>query len=105
VDDVMCATSKFDEHLLSLRDLFNRLRRTNLVLKPSKTYLGYDEIEFLAYMVSENRLETNVCNVDKILRVQKPTMKKKLREVIELINFYWKFISKEQRFWSHEIDW
>jgi len=38
LDDVILATSKFDEHLLSLRNLFNRLSRANLVLKPSKTY-------------------------------------------------------------------
>ena len=53
VDDVICYTVEFENHLLSLRDLFTRMRRSNLVLKPSKTYLGYKEIEFLGHTVSK----------------------------------------------------
>jgi len=41
VDDVICYTVQFEAHLISLRDLFTCMRRANLVLKPSKTYLGY----------------------------------------------------------------
>jgi len=59
VDDVICYTVQFEAHLMSLRDLFTRMRRAHLVLKPSKTYLGYKEIEFLEHTTSENRLGTS----------------------------------------------
>jgi len=42
------------------------MRQANLVLKPSKMYLEYKDIEYLGHTVSENRLGTNSRNVGKI---------------------------------------
>ena len=92
VDDVICYDGEFEMHLNSLKDLFTRVRKANLVLKPSKTNLGYQKIEFLGHVVTENSLETLDRNVEKILNIQKPTSKKQLRGLIGMVNFYAKFI-------------
>ena len=47
VDDVICYTVQFEAHLMSLRDLFTRMRRANLVLKPVKPTLGTKRLNFL----------------------------------------------------------
>ena len=41
VDDVVNASSSFEEHLLHLRKLFTFFRKLGLSAKPSKVFLGY----------------------------------------------------------------
>ena len=47
LDDVLCHTNTWNEHLISLREFFSKVREANLKLKPSKCEIGGNKIEFL----------------------------------------------------------
>ena len=47
VDNVVNASSSFEEHLLYLRKLFTFFRKLGLSAKPSKVFLGYPSIVVL----------------------------------------------------------
>ena len=51
VDDVIAYDQTFDAHVHTLRDLFQRIRNANLKIKPSKTKIGYFEVQFLGHLV------------------------------------------------------
>ena len=46
LDDVLTHTSDWTRHLLALRDFFERIRRANLTLRPSKCEIGEKTIVF-----------------------------------------------------------
>ena len=47
VDDVLGHTINWNRHIQMLRDFFERVRRANLCLKPSKCKIGFDTVDFL----------------------------------------------------------
>ena len=63
VDDVICYTTDFESHVNRVEELFARMRKANVVLKPTKTKLGFTKIEFLGHTISENRMGTASSNV------------------------------------------
>jgi len=46
VDDVLGHTKNWTEHVEILRDFFERVRKANLSLKPSKCRIGYGKMDF-----------------------------------------------------------
>jgi len=48
VDDVLEHTKNWTEHIKILRDIFERVRKANLSLKPSKCRIGYRKVDFFA---------------------------------------------------------
>ena len=57
VDDIIEYTSDdFEEHLKVMRDLFQRVRRANIKLRPTKAKIGFRENQFLGSMVSEGQV-------------------------------------------------
>ena len=47
IDDVLTHTATWDDHIKSLKDLFQRVRKAGFTIRPTKCYVGYDEVEFL----------------------------------------------------------
>ena len=46
VDDVLGHTETWEHHVKILRDFFDRVRRANLSLRPSKCKIGFGEVDF-----------------------------------------------------------
>ena len=46
VDDILGHTRRWDDHLVTLRDIFTRVRDAGLTLKPSKCLIGFESIAF-----------------------------------------------------------
>ena len=51
IDDVIIFSGNFPEHVEHLRCVLQSFRNARITAKPSKTLLGYHEIEFLAHNV------------------------------------------------------
>jgi hypothetical protein len=51
VDDMIGLTITWTVHMTMLQDLFWRLAEAELTIKPSKCYIGYNNIGFTGYMV------------------------------------------------------
>ena len=92
VDDVIEYTRHWDEHLRVMRQFFVRVRDANLVLRPSKCFLGFCEITFLGYQLSASGLRPTAEMTEKILKAKAPCTKKQLRSFLGLIGFYRSFL-------------
>ena len=75
-----------------LRDLFERVRRANLKIKPSKTKFCYPEVEFLGHIISDGKVKPMQANIEKIVNAPIPKMKKGVRSLLGPIGFLRKFI-------------
>lgn len=58
-DDIIVMGSSFDNMLVNLKQVFDRLLAANLKLKPKKCHLFHKTVEFLGHVVSENGVTTD----------------------------------------------
>ena len=92
VDDVLGHTKTWNDHLQVLEKLFQRLRSAGLTIKPSKCFLGYENVDFLGHHITKGELMTQKDKVEKMKNLETPTTKKQLRSFLGLAGYYRKFI-------------
>jgi hypothetical protein len=93
VDDIFVYSYTWEEHVQTLRNLFNRLRRANLTAKPTKCSIGYSNLECLGHLVSGlGQLKPHPDKVGAIKDAPRPETKKQVRSFLGLIGFYRKFV-------------
>lgn len=92
IDDVIVFSSTFVDHLEHLREVLQSFRKAKITAKPSKTVLGFTEIEFLAHIVGNGKIQPTVEKIDAINNIAPPTTKKQVRSLIGTLNFYRRFI-------------
>jgi len=78
LDDVLSHTPDWSRHLITLRDFFNRIRRTRITLWPSKCEIDESTVSFLGHTLSEGILSPKQDTVDKILNAPPPRTHKQL---------------------------
>ena len=78
LDDVLAHNPAWDTHLATLRDFFERIRRANLTLRPSKCEIGEPTVSSLGHRLSEGCMQPREETIDKIQHVPPPQTKKQL---------------------------
>ena len=73
LDDLIIYAKDEEEHLDRLRTVFERFRRDNLKLKPSKCNLFQKEITYLAHDVSAERIRPSKAGLKAVAEFPKPT--------------------------------
>lgn len=91
-DDILVFGKTWDEHMTALRSVFQTLRDNGLTVRPTKTVVGFQEVEFLGHMIGKGYQRPEQSKVDKILSLQPPKTKKEVRSVLGLLNYYRKFV-------------
>jgi len=92
IDDVIANNDGFENQLKTLRDLFERAKRANLKIKPSKTRICYTEVEFLGHTISNGSIRQMQTNVEKLISAPTPKTKKCVRSLLGAVGFLRKFI-------------
>ena len=92
VDDVLGHTKTWEHHVQILRDFFDRVRRANLTLRPSKCKIGFGEVDFLGHTINGPFIGPRAQSVNKIQDIPKPDNKKACRSLIGAVNFYRRYI-------------
>ena len=92
IDDVIIFSASFPEHLDHLIQVLKAFRNANITAKPSKTLLGFRELEFLAHKVGNGAVKPTEEKIDAISRIAPPKTKKQVRSLIGTMNFYRRFI-------------
>ena len=92
VDDIIAYNGNFEDHIRTLKDLFERVRKANLKIKPSKTKIGYFEVQFLGHVISKGTVKPTDENVEKIVNAPVPKTKQGVRSLCGTIGFLRKFI-------------
>ena len=92
LDDVIVTGKTFSEHLLRLKEVFDRLREAKLKLKPSKCAFCKSKVTFLGHIVSTEGVITDPGKVDKVKHWPQPTSRKEVQQFLGLANYYRRFV-------------
>lgn len=92
MDDILIATETWEEHMTALRAVLQRLQEANLAAKPSKCYVGFDQLPYLGHEIGDGKRWPESDKVDKINQAIPPITKKELRSFLGLTGFYREYI-------------
>jgi len=92
MDDLIAGTSELEAHYALLQEIFDRTKKANLQLKPSKCQFLVDKIYVLGHTVSNGISTPDMRKVDAIVKYPAPTDIKKLRCWLGMVNYYRRYI-------------
>ena len=92
MDDILVASDSFQHHLEGLEAVFSRLEEANLSARPSKCFLGFEELDYLGHRVGRGCVWPDRAKVEEIMAAERPTSKKQVRSFLGLAGYYRKFV-------------
>ena len=92
LDDILIVSQSFDEHLKHLREVFNRLCKALLKLKPKKCLILRSEVQYLGHVVTAEGIRPNLAKVEKVMSYAVPTDTTGVRRFLGLASYYRRFI-------------
>ena len=92
IDDIAIASRTFSEHLSHLETVFKTVRVNNMRLNPTKTSIGFHEMEFLGFTVSDKGISISPRKMEAIKRIAVPSNKKSLQKLIGLAQYFRRYI-------------
>ena len=92
IDDVIVHTREWNEHLNTLKCLFERFRDAGMTVKPSKCVIGARKVDFLGHNVGDGMVGLHNGNVEKIKYADRPQTKRDVRSFLGLTGYYRDYI-------------
>ena len=94
LDDVLIFSETFVGQETRLREVLARIQEANLKLKPTKCHLFQSEVRFLGHILSEEGIQPNQENQQKILEWSSPKSVKEVQSFLGLANYYRRFFPR-----------
>ena len=91
LDHIIIFSATREEHML-LEEFFERLKKANLMLKPSKCHFFRKQVEFLGHVVSQKGVETDPKKITDVKKWPIPKRVKNIRSFLGLTGYYRRFI-------------
>ena len=89
LDDLLILTkSTFDDHLIKLRQVLDRLKQAGLRINCTKSIFASDEIEYLGYILTCDGIKPQEEKVKAILAIAPPKSVKNLRTFLGMVQYY-----------------
>ena len=92
LDDICIFSNSFDQHLIDIQQIFDRLRSANLKLKLSKCHFAKTSVSYLGHVISKDGIQPNPDKVSAVADYPKPTTVKQVRSFLGLGSYYRNFI-------------
>lgn len=92
IDDIVCATSTFEEHLYYLEQISIRLKKANLSINVDKSKFCVPEIKYLGYILTKDGIATNPDKVSAIINYPSPKSVTGVRQLMGMVSWYRRFI-------------
>ncbi|PAA63097.1 hypothetical protein BOX15_Mlig014814g1 [Macrostomum lignano] len=92
VDDLIVFSRSFEEHLASLRKVFDRLRAAGLKLNKDKSVFAHRSVKYLGHIVSREGIRPDPDKVEALAKIQSPSSAEEVRRFIGMLCFYRRFI-------------
>ena len=73
IDDVLVYSRDFETHLVDLKNVFDRFKKANLKLKPTKCEIGSRELRYLGFLVTPDRIAVDPKKVAAVDSLAPPT--------------------------------
>ena len=96
LDDILGVTvlgATLEEHLQNLSEVFDRLRKAGLWLKPTKCHFARKEIAYLGFIVTDKGVAVDPQKIEAVRSYPTPTDLKHLRSFLGLASYYRRFIA------------
>lgn len=91
-DDACIFSETWEEHIGTLQRVLDAIKHYQLTVKPSKTNIGYNQVDFLGHTVNDGTQTPEQTKCHKIDGLVRPQTKKDVRKMVGLINFYRKYV-------------
>ena len=92
IDDVVCYSKTFNEHLFHLEEIFKQLDKYNLKLHIEKSKFICEEVKFLGFIVNGEDIKPDPHRCDAINQIPVPTRVKELQSFLGSSYYYRRFI-------------
>ena len=92
MDDLSIFSPNMEEHVVSLRAVFDRLRKAGVTLKLEKCVFACESIDFIGYNISKEGVKPQKSLMDAIENFARPTTRTELKRFLGTIGFYRNFV-------------
>eukprot|EP00741_Cyanophora_paradoxa_P020368 tig00021247_g19660.t1 len=92
IDDVVIFAKDVEEHAADLVEVFSRLRKANVKVKPSKCHFAKPEVELLGHIVNAEGVKVDPKKVAVLHDWPRPRNVRQLRGFIGFASYYRRFI-------------
>lgn len=93
-DDTSVFSSTWTQHLADMRDVFERVKLANLTIRPSKCFVGFQEVPLLGHVVGNGKVRPQEAKVSAVKDFPIPKTKSQVRAFLGLVGYYRRFIPK-----------
>jgi hypothetical protein len=97
IDDVIIFSKSFDEHLVPLRAVLERLRAKLIRCHPKKMKLAVPDVEYLGHFVVPNGTAPQQVKVEAILKMKPPGDVSELRAFLGTAGYYRRYVQNYSR--------
>ena len=97
LDDVLIISTDWHEHLKTLDEFLNRCIQNGITLKPSKTKIAAEAIDYLGFRLSRDGIEPLQEKIQAIIKQPIPKSRRQMRKFIGMTNFYSRFVKNSSR--------
>ena len=84
--------TSFEEHLQHLQQIFDRLRKASLTLKPKKCSFLQKQVIYLGHVISSSGISPDPSKIQKVRHYPVLTDVKKVKQFLGLASYYRRFI-------------
>lgn len=92
LDDVIIFGNSLKDHNQKLEEVFKRLEKYKLKIKPGKCNLLRKEVNYLGHIITSEGVKPDPTKIKAIVNYPRPRNQKELRSFLGLSNYYRKFI-------------
>lgn len=91
LDDALIASKTWEEHLIRLREVLERLKEANLTINLEKSDFGRAQVQYLGYIVGLGQVAPLESKVQAILEYPNPRNRRELRRFLGMVGYYRRF--------------
>ena len=92
LDDILVFSSSFEEHLLHLQKVLDRLMEVGLKLKPAKCHFLCQSVEYLGHVITPEGISPNAQRITAVKNYPIPKSAKEVRQFLGLASYYRRFV-------------
>ena len=97
VDDLLCMSEKFEDHMQHLDEVLTRFENHGLTLNLAKLAFFRQSVKFLGHILAPEGIRPDPSKIEAIHSFPAPKNTKQLRGFLGLINYYSKFTNEHGR--------
>lgn len=91
---MLVSHANLSDHIREVSQILERIRKSGLTIRPTKTYVAVKEVTFLVYTIKRGRNMPDFSLVGKIMNIHFSKIRKHVRSLLVLINCYHTFLTK-----------